>query len=223
MEDRNSWGQMKYTFVEGIKCIRGDSVLMIMVGMSLFYGLYSEGFDRLWEAQFMINIGFPSVVDVKPIVWIGVIEASAMILSILAVEYIKRRMRKTGELERVWILTVINILMVITIVLFGLSGNFSMGLSMYLTFYIIRITNGPIYRAWRNKKIKSEVRATVLSTYGQIDALGQMIGGPLIGFIALKTSVSTAIIMSGIILSPIIILFIYSSRKSNIANESSSL
>lgn len=107
------------------------------------------------------------------------------------------------------VLTVINISMVITIILFGASGNFDMGLATYMTFYILRTTNGPIFSAWRNKNIKSEVRATVLSTYGQMDAFGQIIGGPIIGFIELKASISAAIVISGIILSPIIILLFY--------------
>jgi DHA3 family tetracycline resistance protein-like MFS transporter len=78
---------------------------------------------------------------------------------------------------------------------------------MYLTFYILRTINGPIFNAWRNKNIKSEVRATVISTYGHIDALGQIIGGPIIGFIAFKSSIPAAIVVSGLILAPAIALF----------------
>ena len=123
-------------------------------------------------------------------------------------------MEKTGELSRVWILTLINIFMVVAMILFGLSGNFAFALSMYLVFYMLRTINGPIISVWRNKNIKSDVRATVISTYGQMDALGQIIGGPIIGFIALKTSIATAIVVSAIILSPVIGLFIYeASRK----------
>ncbi|GMQ62893.1 MFS transporter [Vallitalea maricola] len=207
--ERNTWKQIGYTFSQGIKFIRGKSILMLMVGMSLLYGLYSEGLDRLWTAHFMQNIGFTKLIELKPVVWIGIINGFAMVLSILVVQYVKKRMNKTGEIKKVWMLIPINILMVMSIVLFGLSGNFSMAISMYLTFYITRIINGPIYRAWMSKNIKSEVRATVLSTYGQIDSFGQIIGGPLIGFIAVKTSISTAIVLSGIILSPIIVIFIY--------------
>ncbi len=219
-EDRNSWEQMRHTFMEGIKFIRGSKVLVMMMAIALLYGLYSEGFDRLWTAHFLTDTGFPSQANIKPVVWIGIINGSAMIISILAVEYIKRRMEKTGELKRVWILTLINVLMVAAMILFGLSGNFVIALSMYLVFYILRTTNGPIYSAWRNRNIKSEVRATVISTYGQMDALGQIIGGPIIGFIALKTSISVAIVVSGIILSPVIALFIYGSRKLKVAASS---
>lgn len=212
-EGRNSFRQMMHTFRQGVKFIRMDAVLIIMLGISFLYGLYSEGFDRLWTAHFLTDTGFPSSVNLKPVVWIGIIDGAAMLLSILAVQYVKKRMERTGSLERVGVLTIMNVIMVITIILFGLSGKFGMALSMYFIFYIIRTTNGPIFRAWMNRNIKSEVRATVLSTYGQIDSMGQIIGGPLIGFIALKTSISTAIITSGVILSPIIFLLIYSSRK----------
>ncbi|TYP54227.1 hypothetical protein [Thermosediminibacter litoriperuensis] len=167
--------------MEGVKFIRGKSVLMLMMAISLLYGLYIEGFDRLWTAHFLTDIGFLTAVNTKPVVWIGIINGSAMLLSILAVEYIKRRMEKTRELERVFILALINVFMVISMILFGLSRNFSMALFMYLT-------------------------------YGQIDALGQIIGGPIIGLIALKISIPTAIVASGIILSPVIVLFIYGVR-----------
>jgi DHA3 family tetracycline resistance protein-like MFS transporter len=188
---------------------------MLMMGISLLYGLYSEGFDRLWTAHFMTDTGFPAAANIKPVVWIGIINGSAMVVSILGVEYIKRRLKKTGELERVWILTLINIFMASSMILFGLSGNFTMALSMYLTFYILRTINAPVLSAWRNKNIKSEVRATVISTYGQMDALGQIIGGPIIGLIALKISIPAAIVVSGVILSPVIALFVYGSRKLN--------
>lgn len=211
-EDRNSWAQMRHTFLEGIKFIRGKSVLMLMMAIALLYGLYSEGFDRLWTAHFLSDIGFPIAANIKPVVWIGIINGSAMLMSMLAVEYIKRRMEKTGELKRVWILTLINILMVVSMILFGLSRNFTLALSVYLTFYILRTINGPIISAWRNKNIKSEIRATVISTYGQMDALGQIIGGPIIGFIALKTTIPTAIVVSAIILCPVIALLLHESR-----------
>lgn len=213
IEDRNSWAQMKHTFMEGISSIRASKVLMLMMAIALLYGLYSEGYDRLWTAHFLNDVGFPKILDMKPVVWIGIIDGIGMLLSIAAVEYIKRRMEKTGELDGVWMLTLINILMVAAMIMFGLAGNFAMALSMNLLFYVLRTTNGPIYRAWRNKNIKSEVRATVISTYGQIDALGQIVGGPIIGFVALKTSISTAIVVSALILCPVVLLFIYCTKN----------
>lgn len=211
-EDRNSWQQMVHTFVKGIRFIKGNPLLLLMMATALLYGLYSEGIDRLWTAHFLTDIELPDIINLKPVVLIGIIEGIAMLLSIASVEYIKRRMEKSGKLDRVWILMLINVFMIAFMILFGLTGNFSLALSAYLGFYMLRTANEPIYRAWRNKNIKSEIRATVISTYGQIDALGQIIGGPIIGLIAMKTSISMAIVASALILSPVIILLIYGSK-----------
>jgi DHA3 family tetracycline resistance protein-like MFS transporter len=213
IEDRNSFKQMIHTFSAGIQSIKKKHFLMIMVGIAFFYGLYSEGLDRLWIAHILQDISMPKI-NVKPIIWVGMINGIAMITSIIAVEYIKRKLESTGKLQKVWLLIAINFIMVMSIVAFGLSKNFTMAFSSYLTFYILRTTNGPIYRAWLNENIESQVRATVLSTYGQIDALGQILSGPIIGFIALKTNMAVAVIASGLILSPVIILYLYLYKKS---------
>ncbi|MBH1940757.1 MFS transporter [Mobilitalea sibirica] len=212
-EERNSWRQMKHTFLQGIKFIKSNMLLKIIFFMSLLYGLYSEGFDRLWTAHFISDIGFWKSMDLKPVVWIGIIDGTAMILSILSVEYIKRVLKKTGKLQKVWLLTGVNLFMVAAIIVFAFAGNFSVALSSYLMFYILRRINDPIFSAWKNRNLKSEVRATVLSTYGQLDALGQIIGGPVIGFIALKASISVAIFISSIFLVPILGLYLLAIKK----------
>jgi DHA3 family tetracycline resistance protein-like MFS transporter len=98
-ENRNTWGQMRHTFLEGIRFIRSKPVLRLILIISLLYGLYSEGLDRLWTLHFMTDIGFPESIRLKPAVWVGIIDGSAMVLSILAVEYLKRGLRKTGKLS----------------------------------------------------------------------------------------------------------------------------
>lgn len=210
-EDRNSFRQMIHTFKLGLQSIRKKQFLMVMTGIVFFYGLFSEGIDRLWIAH-MLEVGL-SDVNIKPVVWVGIINGIAMVTSIIAVEYIKRKLEKTGKLQKVWLLIAINSAMVLSIIAFGLAGNFTMAFSAYLIFYILRITNGPIYRAWLNENIESKVRATVLSTYGQIDAFGQILSGPIIGFIALKFGLGLSIVTSGLILAPVVIFYVYILRR----------
>jgi len=206
----NTYQQMYHTFVQGLKFIKGKPILLMMVFISLLYGLYSEGLDRLWQPH-LNEIGFPKFY--QPIFWIGLINAVATILSIIIVEMIKRNLTKRGKLEKVWMLLIVNLLMVISIIFFALSNQFTLAMMMYFSFYITRATNGPIYRAWMNQQIESKVRATVLSTYGQLDAFGQIIGGPILGFIALKVSISLALLVSGIILAPTVFLYLTSYRR----------
>ena len=212
-DDRETYKKMWDTFSNGVSHIKGNTLLVSIVFISLLYGLYSEGFDRLWSAHFLVTFNLEDIGPFKPVIWFGIINSISMLLSIISVEYIKRKLDKNKKLSNVWILLIINTLMVLAMVGFSLAGNFTLAFIAYLCKYILRSTNRPLYRAWINKNIKSNVRATVLSTFGQLDALGQIIGGPILGLIALKASIPTAIFVSSLILSPVIILFIIANKK----------
>jgi MFS transporter, DHA3 family, tetracycline resistance protein len=204
--------QMASTFAAGIRFMKKSQFLIVMACITFFYGLYSEGLDRLWIAHILQDVTLPDI-NVKPIVWVGLINGTALIASILAVEYIKRRLEKTGQLQKVWLLVVINAVMVLSIIVFAMAGHYGTAFSSYLLFYILRTTNGPIYSAWLNENIESGVRATVLSTYGQLDAFGQIISGPIIGYIAYKTTMELSLIVSGLLLLPVVALFAFLLKK----------
>jgi DHA3 family tetracycline resistance protein-like MFS transporter len=61
--------------------------------------------------------------------------------------------------------------------------------------------------AWVNQRLDSQVRATVISMSSQVDALGQIIGGPIVGAIGTLVSLRAALLSSAAILSPVLILF----------------
>jgi DHA3 family tetracycline resistance protein-like MFS transporter len=56
-------------------------------------------------------------------------------------------------------------------------------------------------QAWINQQIESKVRATVLSMTGQIDALGELSGGPVLGSIGRLLSLRAALWASAATLS----------------------
>lgn len=213
MEDKNTWQKMGHTFMGGLGAIRKSTVLMSILGIALIYGLYSEGIDRLWGAHFLEDIMFPEAFNLEPALWFGIISTTASILGIIAVEVVKRNARKKTS-GRIGVLVAVNILLVGSIFIFGFSRNFAVGFASYLALTIFRKVNEPLYRAWMNKGIESGVRATVLSTMGQIDAFGQIIGGVLIGFISKQVSIPMGIVTAALILSPIILLYIYAMNKS---------
>jgi DHA3 family tetracycline resistance protein-like MFS transporter len=64
----------------------------------------------------------------------------------------------------------------------------------------------PLYSAWVNQKLDSKTRATVLSMSSQVDAIGQIGGGPGVAAIAALSSVVAAITTSGLLLTPAIFL-----------------
>jgi DHA3 family tetracycline resistance protein-like MFS transporter len=62
--------------------------------------------------------------------------------------------------------------------------------------------------------IDAKVRATVISTCGQIDAFGQIVGGPPVGYLGNMFSIQTALLASCALLSPVLFLYAYAARKS---------
>jgi hypothetical protein len=66
----------------------------------------------------------------------------------------------------------------------------------------------PIESAWLNRNLDSKSRATVISMVGQSNAIGQVAGGPPLGALAGATSIRTALTVSGLILSPIPLLYL---------------
>ncbi len=62
MEQRNSYQQMLQTFRLGLQTVRQRPRLITILGMGLFYGLYSEGFDRLWVKHLLGRFALPALI-----------------------------------------------------------------------------------------------------------------------------------------------------------------
>ncbi|HVB25255.1 MAG TPA: hypothetical protein VNG51_25180 [Ktedonobacteraceae bacterium] len=113
------------------------------------------------------------------------------------------------------LLFIINALQVISMIIFGLAGNFALALAAYWSTSILRETNTPIYTAWLAQNIDAKVRATVISLSGQLDAIGQIAGGPVIGVIGTLVSIRAALISTAVLLSPTLLLFVRANSQGN--------
>ncbi len=83
----------------------------------------------------------------------------------------------------------------------------------YLVIYVCRNVIEPLYTAWVNQSLDSQVRATVLSMSSQVDAIGQIAGGPVVGLVGNLISVPAAIVTSALSLTPVLPLLSHTIRK----------
>jgi len=83
----------------------------------------------------------------------------------------------------------------------------------YWLVYVTRNVIGPLYTAWVNQRLDSQVRATVISMSSQVDAIGQIAGGPAVGLIGNLVSVRAALLTSGVILTPVLVLYRFAIRR----------
>lgn len=210
--ERSSWQSMGDTLKEGAGTIRGKPILVTLMVIAAVWGAASEGLDRLWEAHLLANFTFPSLGELDLVVWFGIINAAGMLLSLGVTEVIRRRIDTDSHIAAARALLAITMLMSCSIVVFALAGSFIFALAAFLAVMTLRRVNRPIYTAWLNQSLTPRVRATVFSMAGQADALGQIIGGPIIGLIATFGSLRAAMLAVAIVATPQIVLYLRTLR-----------
>lgn len=210
--ERNSWQSMSDTLKEGIGAVRGKPVLVTLLVIAAVWGAASEGLDRLWEAHLLANFTFPTLGNLSIIVWFGIINAAGMLLSLGVTEIARRRIDTDSHIAAAKALLAITLLMSATIVVFALAGSFTLALAAFVATVTLRRVNRPIYAAWLNQSLTPRVRATVFSMAGQADALGQIVGGPVIGLIATFGSLRIAMLAVAVIATPQIVLYLRTLR-----------
>ncbi len=63
-----------------------------MLAIAFVWGMWTESFDRLWQAQFLTSVGFPSVGGLSDVVWIGLLTGAAMVIGIVVTQVAARRL-----------------------------------------------------------------------------------------------------------------------------------
>lgn len=220
-EDLNTFRKMGHTFATSLGFIKSKKVIILLFSVTLFYGLSSEGYDRLYTAHFLKDTMLPKLGNLQPVTWFGIFGIAGMLLSALVMQLIIKRLEKNNKIQSLGILLTINVFYILCMIVFALTRNFSLMLVAFLSTNIFRTINEPIFNAWLNSHIEDKARATVLSTNGQVNALGQILGGPIIGIIATKYSVSTGIACTALLLTPVIVLYIVSMKKDREKSRSS--
>ncbi|MFN2118418.1 MAG: MFS transporter [Candidatus Promineifilaceae bacterium] len=205
--ERNTWHKLRGTFQAGMQAIRIRPLLVTILGISFFYGLYSEALDRLWQPQFLENVTFPTVGNLSSVTWFGILNAAIILITLLTVEIARRRTQSFQHRQMTALLATLSAVISGALVVFGLAMNFPLAMASYSTVAITRRTLQPLYSAWINRGIPSAVRATVLSTFGQMDAIGQIAGGPAVGLIANRFGMRAALVLAGLMLSPVLLLY----------------
>ena len=211
-----TWQSMGRILRDGTRVVRGNSLLMTLMAAAVVFGAFSEGIDRLWEAHLLTDIGLPALGALQPVAWFGVINVAGLLLNMLAAEFVRRRVDMSGKADTGRILFVVQGMMGLSVIAFGLAGNYVVAIIAKWIISLLRTASGPIYGTWLNQHIRSEVRATVLSMNGQADALGQVAGGPVIGAIGSAFSMRAALVFSGLLITPALALYTRTFRRGDV-------
>jgi DHA3 family tetracycline resistance protein-like MFS transporter len=201
-EDRNTWQHMWHTFQQGVSTVRSRPRLMNIVVIGLFYGLYSEGFDRLWVKHLLDNFELPVFFGNNQVAFFAALRVAGALLTILAVRFVEKRVDSTSSLAIGRAVLVVTGVISVALIGFALSPLLGLSLGLYLVVSVLRNVHIPLQTGWVNQKLDPQVRATVHSMFGQVDAIGQVMGGPVVAAIASLGSAIAALVTSGLLLTP---------------------
>jgi DHA3 family tetracycline resistance protein-like MFS transporter len=201
-EDRNTWQHMWHTFKQGADAVRSRPRLMNIALIGLFYGLYSEGFDRLWVKHLLDNFELPILFGNNQVAFFAVLRIAGTILTILVVRLVEKRVDSTNSLAIGRAMLLVTALISVAMLGFALSPLLALAIGLYLVIDALRDVRIPLQTAWVNQKLDPQVRATVHSMFGQVDAIGQMMGGPVVAAIASIGSTVASLVTSSLLLTP---------------------
>jgi DHA3 family tetracycline resistance protein-like MFS transporter len=175
------------------------------------YGLYSEGWDRLWVKYLVDHFTLPSIFGMNEVAFFGLLRAGGMVLSIFAARMVEKRLDTNHAPSVARYMLGITTLLSAAILTFAFSPALIVSILAVWLVSITRNAMEPLYNAWVNQRLDSDTRATVISMSGQVDAIGQVASGPIAGVISLW-SIRAAITGASLLLIPALPLIARANR-----------
>lgn len=209
------WGTLR----TGASAMRGSPLLIGLAAVVFFLGASSEGWDRLAEPHLLSSFALPFG-NLPPVVWLGSIHVAGTLLTLGVVEALRRRLERVTrrpEQTAAWLLGVV-LLMAALGAAYALAQPFWLAVAAFILFGLLRSLLHPLYDAWIVQQVDPRVRATMLSMVNQMDALGQVAGGPVVGAVGLR-SLRLALALSAALLTPAAALFARARGKETVAES----
>ncbi|TCJ01523.1 MFS transporter [Cytobacillus praedii] len=201
------WMNMKTNISKIANYSKEIRLIRLLFLIALFFGFYSEGFDRLWLTHFIDASPLTYFSERNIVIVTGAIQFLIVLLSFVLLHVINRSSIHQ-HLKLIYLsLFIGSFLIICSLIGFSYSTSIIGLISFYVIIQLARQIMHPLEEIWLNTVIpESSVRATFFSVKGQVDAIGQISGGPIIGGIASLFSIKTAIVISAILLSPVLYL-----------------
>lgn len=196
------------TVQSGGRLVWASPVLMLIMVISVLVGAFEEGFDRLWEAHLLLEIGLPSLGALGDVAWFGLLAAATLVLALALAAPLVTRMERLHRADLAKLLLGLHLMLTACALTFALAGSLWLAVSAYLATAVVRDLASPAMHTWLNEAITdSSVRSTVLSIASIAGSLGEWTGGPALGAIGSRWSVRAALATGALLILPTAALF----------------
>ncbi|PWJ23308.1 DHA3 family tetracycline resistance protein-like MFS transporter [Branchiibius hedensis] len=206
--DRSTWAQMTETFHTGLAAARRPGIVRSFAIIAVITGASSEVFDRLWTAHIINAFTLPGTGGASAATWFTVFALIGALISLatslLANRFVAERINAVHPRTLLALLALIQAGGVIG---FAMVGSLWPALSSMWIRDAARNLLYPVQAAWLNRNIESTARSTTLSMTSQADALGQVVGGPILGAVASRASIPVAMTIAGLLMAPVAAIY----------------
>jgi predicted MFS family arabinose efflux permease len=183
------WTEAKAVFGRGVALARRDHEILLVFAATILVNSGAEAFDRLYPKR-LVELGFPDEPD--PIVWFAVLGIATLTVGAIALHVVERRIEGIGVARRVYAAACfVGAAGLVTLAhapndVVGMAGVFAVG---GISWTVIR----SVSVIWVNRRATSDVRATVQSFLGQVESIGEILGGLAMAVLAQATSITVAL------------------------------
>jgi DHA3 family tetracycline resistance protein-like MFS transporter len=206
-EPRGSLAGMAHGARSSIATLRARPLILTILAITVVVGLSGEGVDRLYQVHFLKDVGLPDFAGLSPVLWFGLISGGASLFGIAATWIVRRRLDLENHSHVARLLFAFTTARALALAGFALAANLYLAIACIWVASVMRQVFSPVQRAWLNRSLDPANRATLFSVDGQADALGQIVGGPIIGVVASGISIRAALVSSAALLTLALPLF----------------
>jgi MFS transporter, DHA3 family, tetracycline resistance protein len=218
--ERSSLAHMAHTGRTGARLVRARPTLLAILGIAAFAGMWSESYDRLWQAHLIRDVGLPRIGDLDPVVWFGILGVIAIVLTMAVARPVGRRLEAASRETTARTLFWLDVAIMGGALVFALAGQLWIAIAGSYVLLVARNVADPVFTTWLNRNIdESAVRATVISITNQADAVGQWTGGPALGAVGSVFSIRAALVAGAACLAPALALYGRAIRRAGRESE----
>lgn len=197
--DQSLWRRMSQPARDTLRLLRVHPLLGLIVAIGTNIGVSLGAFDRLYTPHLLGQLGRLGGPALDATTWLGLTNTVVSILSLLGAELVRRRAAVTDQHIMIRVLFGLYSGMVLGSLAFALGGAPALAVVGFCLSQSLRNVSRPLLLLWISQNAERQSRATVISAYWQANALGQVAGSPVLGWIGSAFSVRAALGLSALL------------------------
>jgi MFS family permease len=194
---QHRWKESVSIFRRGVGLARRDHEILLVLATTVLINGAAEGFGRLF-ARRLVDLGLPAQLD--PVTWLTVLGLVTLTLSALALRIIETRIDGDGVARSGYAAACF--IGALGALVLALAPNAAIGMAGVL---IVQGIAWPVARCvsviWVNRRVTSDIRATMQSFLAQAEYAGEIVLGVMLGILAQATSITAAMIGSCVLVA----------------------